>query len=170
MNQVLAVAVAAAAAAQANARSPALKWLSILSMLLRARGHATRCLPALLRPVALQTVETINSCPVAQHVQSTYWCGYFLRLFTHTCTPRLSAHVLEARNNGTAVVGSQDSPAPSGDGAVEDGGGSECDSASDSNGEPNEPSGCCADADVEDRNGLDVEICVRLGDEVTAAM
>jgi hypothetical protein len=53
---------------------------------------------------------------------------------------------------------------------IADAGGSSCDSASDSNGEPKEPSGCCADADVDDRNGLDVEICVKLGDEVTAAM
>lgn len=70
----------------------------------------------------------------------------------------------------TRVVGRWDSLATSGDDAVADAGGSGCDSASDSDGEPNEPSGCCADADVEDRNGLDVEICVRLGDEVTAAM
>jgi hypothetical protein len=45
-----------------------------------------------------------------------------------------------------------------------------CDPASDSNAESNEPSGCCADADIKDRNGLDMEICVKLGDEVTAAM
>ncbi len=100
----------------------------------------------------------------------TYRCGYLLRLFTRTCTFRLSGHVPEAGRNRPAVVGRWDSPAPSGDGAVADAGGSGCDSASDSNGEPNEPSGCCADADVEDRKGLDVEICVRLGDEVTAAM
>jgi hypothetical protein len=63
----------------------------------------------------------------------------------------------------------QDSPVPSGEGADTDADGSGCDSASDTNGEPNEPSGCCADAD-EDRNGLDVEICVRLGEEVTTEM
>ena len=62
------------------------------------------------------------------------------------------------------------SPPPSGDGADTDVAGSGCDSASDTKGDPNEPSGCCADAEVEDKNGLEVEICVRLGDEVTAAM
>jgi hypothetical protein len=63
-----------------------------------------------------------------------------------------------------------DEPAPSGDGADADAAGSGCDSASETKGDPNEPSGCCADADVEDKNGLEVDICVRLGDEVTAAM
>ena len=63
-----------------------------------------------------------------------------------------------------------DPPAPSGDGADADAASSGCDSASDTKGEPNESSGCCADADVEDINGLEVEICVRLGDEVTAVM
>ena len=85
----------------------------------------------------------------------------------HTCTSRLSAYVLEARRSKSPE---EHSLSPSGDGADADTDGSRCDSASDSNGEPKEPSGCCADADVEDRNGLDVEICVRLGDEVTAAM
>ena len=64
----------------------------------------------------------------------------------------------------------QDSPAPRGDGADADADGSGCESASDTSGEPKEPSGCCADAEVEDRNGLDVEICVKLGDDVTAVM
>jgi hypothetical protein len=63
-----------------------------------------------------------------------------------------------------------DLPAPSGDGADADVDGSGCDSASDTKGEPNEPSGCCADAEVDDRNGLDVEICVKLGEEVTAVI
>jgi hypothetical protein len=75
-----------------------------------------------------------------------------------------------AADGAGASCGCSRTPAPSGDGAVVDAGGSGCDSASDSKGESNEPSGCCADADVEDRNGLDVEICVKLGDEVTAAM
>ena len=167
---VVAAAAAEAAAVQANARSLALKWLSILSTLLRARTHATRWPPALLRMVVLQTIDTINGCPVAQHIQTTYRCGCLLRLFTHTCTSWFSVHIPEAGRNRTRVVEGLDSPAPSGDGAVADAGGSGCDSASDSNGEPNEPSGCCADADVEDRNGLDVEICVKLGDDVTAAM
>jgi hypothetical protein len=88
MSQVpdVAVVVAAVAAVQANAWSPALKWLSILSTSLWARSHATHLLPALRRVVALQTVDTINGCPVAQHVQTTYRCRYLLRLFTHTCT------------------------------------------------------------------------------------
>ena len=64
----------------------------------------------------------------------------------------------------------KNSPATIGDGEDTDTDGSGCDSASDSEGEPNEPSGCCAEAEVDDRNGLDVEICVKLGEEVTAVM
>lgn len=96
MKQVPAVAVAVVAAVQANAWSPALKWLSILSMSLWARSHATNCLPALRWVVALQTVDTINSCPIAQHVRTTYRCGYLLWLFTHTYTSWFSAHIPEA--------------------------------------------------------------------------
>lgn len=103
MSQVPAVAVVAAAAVQVNAWSPALKWLSILSTSLWARSHATHWLPALWR-VALQTVDMINSCPVAQHVQTTYRCRCLLRLFTHTCTSWLSAHVPEVRMNRTTVI------------------------------------------------------------------
>jgi hypothetical protein len=88
MSQVSAVAVVAAAAVQANAWSLALKWLSILSTSVWARSHATHWLPALQQVVALQTVDnTINSCPIAQHMRMTYRCGYLLWLFTHTCTP-----------------------------------------------------------------------------------
>jgi hypothetical protein len=58
MSQVPVVVVAAAAAAvEANARSPALKCLSILLTSLRARGHATRHLPVHLQMVALRTVD-----------------------------------------------------------------------------------------------------------------
>jgi len=73
-----------------------------------------------------------------------------------------------AADDADASCGDSCGPAPSGDGADTDAGGSGCDSASDTKGEPNEPSGCCADAEVDDRNGLEVEICVKLGDEVTA--
>lgn len=104
MSQVPSVAVVAAASVQASAWSPALKWLSILSTSLWARSHATHCLPALRRVVALQTVDTINSCSVAQHVQTTYRCGYLLWLFTHTCTSWFSAHIPEAGRNRTRVV------------------------------------------------------------------
>jgi hypothetical protein len=123
MSQVSAVTVVAAAAVQANAWSPALKWLSILSTSLWARSHATHWLPALWQ-VALQTVDMINSCPVSQHVQTTYRCRCLLRLFMHTCTSWLSAHILEARMNRTSVIRRYGSPAPSGDGAVTDAGGS----------------------------------------------
>ncbi len=80
MSQVPAVAVVAVAAVvQANAWSPALKWLSILSMLLRVRDHAMHCLPALLRMVALQTVDTINTVPLAstciRHTGAGTSCG-----------------------------------------------------------------------------------------------
>ena len=48
--------VAVVAVVQANARFPALTCLSNLSMSLLVPGHATRCLPARLRMVALRTV------------------------------------------------------------------------------------------------------------------
>ena len=49
--------VAVAAVVQANAWFPALTCLSTLSMSLLVPGHATRCLPAHLRMVALRTVD-----------------------------------------------------------------------------------------------------------------
>jgi len=75
-----------------------------------------------------------------------------------------------AADGAGASCGCSRTPAPSGDGAVADAGSSGCDSASDSNGKSNEPSSCCADADMRDKNGVDMEICVKLGEEVTAAM
>lgn len=57
MKQVLAVAVVAVAAVQANAPSLVPRCLPLLSRSLQAQGHATRCLPAHLRMVALQTVD-----------------------------------------------------------------------------------------------------------------
>ena len=106
MSQVPAVAVVVAAAVQVNAWSPALKWLSILSTSLWARTHATHWVPALRRVVALQTVDTINSCPVAQHVQTTYRCGYLLRLFTHTCTSYFQR--IFRKREGTGQESSED--------------------------------------------------------------
>jgi hypothetical protein len=82
--------------------------------------------------------------------------------------PACSSTGAGAADGADASCGGSCATAPSGDGEDTDVDGSGFDSASDTKGEPNEPSGCCADAEVDDRNGLDVEICVRLGEEVTA--
>jgi hypothetical protein len=62
MKQVLAVAAVAVATVRANAPSLVPRCLPLLSKSLQAtslqaQGHATRCLPAHLRMVALPTVD-----------------------------------------------------------------------------------------------------------------